>query len=70
MRLKLETGDGARRTGGEYGVFGETTGKCVGTVSFDKVPRPDQKSYPTGPFNCSTGSTWETSTLTRNVLSS
>jgi hypothetical protein len=47
MRLKLERGDGARRTGNEYGVFDETTGKCVGTVTFDKVPRAGHKSYPT-----------------------
>jgi hypothetical protein len=47
MPLKLERGDGARRTGNEYGVFDETTGKCVGTVSFDKVPRAGHKSYPT-----------------------
>jgi hypothetical protein len=40
MRLKLERGGGARRTGNEYGVFDETTGKCVGTVSFEKVPGP------------------------------
>ena len=45
---KLEGGDahGTRRTGSEYGVFDET-GKCVGTVSFDKVPRVGHKSYPT-----------------------
>jgi hypothetical protein len=36
-----------RRTGNEYGVFDETTGKCVGTVSFDKVSRASHKSYPT-----------------------
>jgi hypothetical protein len=47
MRLKLERGDAARRTGNEYGVFDETTGKCVGTISFDKVPHPGYKSYPT-----------------------
>ena len=47
MRLKLERDDGARRTGSEYGVVDETTGKCVGTVSFDKVPRGGHKSYPT-----------------------
>jgi hypothetical protein len=46
MRLKLERGDAAQRTGSEYGVFDETTGKCVGTVSFDKVPRVGEKSYP------------------------
>jgi hypothetical protein len=46
MRLKLERGDAAQRTGNEYGVFDETTGKCVGTVSFDKVPRVGEKSYP------------------------
>jgi hypothetical protein len=48
MRLKLDRGDahGTVRTGGEYGVFGET-GTCVGTVSFDKVPRVGHKSYPT-----------------------
>jgi hypothetical protein len=45
MRLKLESGDGARRTGNEYGVFDETTGECIGTISFDKVPRADHKSY-------------------------
>ena len=38
MRLLLERVS-TRRTGNEYGVFDETTGKCVGTVSFDKVPR-------------------------------
>jgi hypothetical protein len=47
MRLKLERDDGARRTGHQYGVFDETTGKCVGTVSFDKVPHPGHRSYPT-----------------------
>jgi hypothetical protein len=36
-----------RRTGNEYGVFDEATGKCVGTVSFDKVIRANHKSYPT-----------------------
>jgi pentatricopeptide repeat protein len=46
MRLLLERVS-ARRTGNEYGVFDETTGKCVGTVSFDKVPRASHKSYPT-----------------------
>ena len=33
MRLLLERVS-ARRTGSEYGVFDETTGKCVGTASF------------------------------------
>jgi hypothetical protein len=33
--------------GNEYGVFDETTGKCVGTVSFAKVPGTGHKSYPT-----------------------
>jgi hypothetical protein len=47
IRLKLERGDGARRTGNEYGVFDETTGTCVGTVSFDKGPHAGHKSYPT-----------------------
>jgi hypothetical protein len=42
-----ERGDGARRTGNEYGVFDEATGKCVGTVSFDKAPRASNRSYPT-----------------------
>jgi hypothetical protein len=46
MRLLLERVS-TRRTGNEYGVFDETTGKCVGTVSFDKVPRANHKSYPT-----------------------
>ena len=46
MRLLLERVS-TRRTGNEYGVFDETTGKCVGTVSFDKVPRASHKSYPT-----------------------
>jgi hypothetical protein len=44
---QLEKGDGARRTGDEYGVFDETTGKRVGSVSFDKAPRAGHKSYPT-----------------------
>ena len=43
MRLLLERVS-TRRTGNEYGVFDETTGKCVGTVSFEKV---GHKSYPT-----------------------
>jgi hypothetical protein len=46
MRLLLERVS-TRRTGNGYGVFDETTGKCVGTVSFDKVPRASHKSYPT-----------------------
>jgi hypothetical protein len=46
MRLLLERVS-ARRTGNEHGVFDETTGKCVGTVSFDKVARASHKSYPT-----------------------
>ena len=46
MRLLLERVS-TRRTGNEYGVFDETTGKCVGTVSFDNVPRAGHKSYPT-----------------------
>jgi hypothetical protein len=46
MRLLLERVS-TRRTGNEYGVFDETAGKCVGTVSFDKVPRASHKSYPT-----------------------
>jgi hypothetical protein len=47
MRLKLERDDGARRTGSKHGIVDETTGKCVGTVSFDKAPRAGHKSYPT-----------------------
>ena len=49
MRHKLANGDshGTRRTSSEYGVFDETTGKCVGAVSFDKVPRAGHKSHPT-----------------------
>jgi len=48
MRLKLQRGDAhSTRTTSEYGVFDEVTGKCVGTVSFDKVPRRGHKSYPT-----------------------
>src|SRR5215472_14131539 len=46
MRLLLERVS-TRRTGNEYGVFDETTGKCVGTISFDKVPGAGHKSYPT-----------------------
>jgi hypothetical protein len=46
MRLLLERVS-TRRTGNEYGVFDETTGKCVGTVSVDKVLRASHKSYPT-----------------------
>ena len=46
MRLLLERVS-TRRTGNEYGVFDEATGKCVGTVSFDKVPGAGHKSYPT-----------------------
>jgi hypothetical protein len=46
MRLLLGRGS-TRRTGNEYGVFDEATGKCVGTVSFDKVIRANHKSYPT-----------------------
>jgi hypothetical protein len=45
MRLLLERVS-TRRTGNEYGVFDETTGKCVGTVSFAKVPGTGHKSYP------------------------
>jgi hypothetical protein len=47
MRLKLERGDGAPRMGNEYGVFDETTGKSVGTISFDKVSGAGHRSYPT-----------------------
>jgi hypothetical protein len=43
MRLLLERVS-TRRRGNEYGVFDETTGKSVGTVSFDKVPRASHKS--------------------------
>ena len=46
MRLLLERVS-TRRTGNEYGVFDETTDKCVGTDSFDKVPRASHKSYST-----------------------
>jgi hypothetical protein len=46
MRLLVERVS-TRRTGNEYGVFDEATGKCVGTVRFDKVPRVGHKSYPT-----------------------
>jgi hypothetical protein len=69
MRHKLANGDshGTRRTSSEYGVFDETTGKCVGAVSFDKVPRAGHKSCPTGPFDCSTPST-SASTPTWNAL--
>ena len=51
MRHKLANGDshGTRRTSSEYGVFDETTGKCVGAVSFDKVPprRPQELPHRT-----------------------
>ena len=46
MRLLLERVS-TRRTGSEYGVFDETTGRRVGTVSFEKVPGTGHKSYPT-----------------------
>jgi hypothetical protein len=45
MRLLLERVS-TRRTGNEYGVFDEATGKCVGTVSFDKVPRRRPQELP------------------------
>jgi hypothetical protein len=49
MRLKLERGDAhsARTTSNQYGIFDEVTGKCVGTVSVERVPRLGLKSYPT-----------------------
>jgi hypothetical protein len=48
MRLKLERGDArSRRKSDGYGVFDEVTGKCVGTVSVERVRRHDHKSYPT-----------------------
>jgi hypothetical protein len=66
MRLKLERGDRARRTGNEYGVFDETTGKCVGTVSVDRTFR-DYKSYPARTIRCSTPNTSASSTRTWNA---
>jgi len=63
MRLKLEGDHGARRAGSEYGVFDETAGKYVGTVSFEAT-----RATPQGPFDCSTPSTSASSTRTWNAL--
>ena len=68
MRLKLERGGGARRTGNEYGVFDKTTGKCVGTVSFEKVPGTGHKSCPTRTIRLFDSKYSASSTRTWNAL--
>jgi hypothetical protein len=45
MRLVLERVS-TRNTANEYGVVDELTGKSVGTVSFERVPRGN-RNYPT-----------------------
>ena len=45
MRLKLERGDGARRTGNT--AYLTKPPASVSEPSVDKVPRADHKSYPT-----------------------
>jgi hypothetical protein len=36
-----------RRTAGEYAIFDEVTGKCVGTVNIERAHRLGQQRYPT-----------------------
>jgi hypothetical protein len=45
MRLKLER-ISTRSMDNGYGIFDEATGKCVGTISFERVPR-GRNRYPT-----------------------